>query len=87
MTTVTENKVSKAYLKSHMLSVFRELEQEGTELIVTDYGKPVLRIVPIRVKKKPEDVFADVRGKIMLNEKALLSPVKTSDYSLKDDII
>lgn len=40
------NIVSKLRLKPRLLEYFREVEKTGKELIVTDHGKPVLKIVP-----------------------------------------
>lgn len=56
--------VSKSVLKSRMLEYFREVEATGEELIVTNNGQPVLRIVPYRRALTVDSVFADVRGKI-----------------------
>ena len=44
--------ISKSKLKTHMLRVFREIEESGEELIVTDRNRPVLRIQPIASKKE-----------------------------------
>jgi antitoxin (DNA-binding transcriptional repressor) of toxin-antitoxin stability system len=59
------NTVSKGVLKAQMLKYFRQVEQTGQELIVTDHRKPVLKIVPI---KQPGltavEAFSDLRGKI-----------------------
>jgi antitoxin (DNA-binding transcriptional repressor) of toxin-antitoxin stability system len=56
--------VSKGLLKAKMLEYFREVERTGKELIVTDNQIPVLRILPIKTKRKVNDVFADLRGKL-----------------------
>jgi len=45
-----------------MLRVFRELEVSGVELIVTDDRRPVIRITPLRKRRRPDDVFAPYRG-------------------------
>ena len=59
------NTVSKSVLKAQMLKYFRQVEQTGQELIVTDHRKPVLKIVPI---KQPGltvgEAFAGLRGKV-----------------------
>ena len=61
--------ISKSKLKANMLSVFRNLEETGTEAIVTDRGKPVLRIVPyVERPKTVRELFADVQGKLVFNE-------------------
>lgn len=57
-----ERTISKSKLKATMLEVFRELEANGGELIVTERGNPVLKIVPIRPKLTVLDVFGDVQG-------------------------
>jgi antitoxin (DNA-binding transcriptional repressor) of toxin-antitoxin stability system len=54
--------ISKSRLKTHMLRVFRELEVSGEELIVTDDRRPVIRITPLRKRRRPDDVFAPYRG-------------------------
>ena len=40
--------VSKSRLKAKALEYFRQIEQTGRELVVTDRGRPVLKIVPYR---------------------------------------
>lgn len=40
-----------------MLANLPEVEESGQELIVTDNGRPVLRIVPIKQKATVEEVF------------------------------
>ncbi|MGA9525064.1 MAG: type II toxin-antitoxin system prevent-host-death family antitoxin [Myxococcaceae bacterium] len=63
--------VSKSALKARMLEYFRQVEQTGEELIVTDNNKPVLKVVPIRHRKPAREVFADVRGKLVEKEDVL----------------
>ena len=58
------NTISKSKLKAKMLSVFRKLEASGEELIVTDHGKPVLKIVPIQKKATIADLFANIQGQV-----------------------
>jgi antitoxin (DNA-binding transcriptional repressor) of toxin-antitoxin stability system len=60
--------ISKSKLKARMLEVFRDLEANGGELIVTDRDRPVLRIVPIQEKKSVEEVFGQYQGKVIYNE-------------------
>ena len=40
--------VSKSQFKPRALEYFRRVESEGAELIITDQGRPVVRIVPWR---------------------------------------
>ena len=51
--------ISKSELKAQMLQIFRQIEESGEELIVTDRNQPVLRIQPIKQKRTVEEVFAD----------------------------
>ncbi|MBW2430829.1 MAG: type II toxin-antitoxin system Phd/YefM family antitoxin [Deltaproteobacteria bacterium] len=41
-----EKMVSKSQFKPRALQYFREVEKTGKELIISDRGKPVLKIVP-----------------------------------------
>lgn len=45
---VMQKTVSKSRLKAKALEYFREVERTGIELVVTDRGRPVLKIVPYR---------------------------------------
>ena len=37
-------KVSKSQFKPHALEYFRKIQDTGQELVITDHGKPVLKI-------------------------------------------
>ena len=41
-----EEMVSKSKFKPRALKYFRQVEKTGKELIISDRGKPVLKIVP-----------------------------------------
>ena len=57
--------VSKGVLKAKMLEYFRRIEKTGEEIVVTDHRTPVIRINPIKTKKRTVDeVFKDLRGKV-----------------------
>jgi antitoxin (DNA-binding transcriptional repressor) of toxin-antitoxin stability system len=58
------NVISKSKLKAKMLETFRQLEASGEELIVTDQGKPVLRIIPIKKAASVAEVFGDLQGQV-----------------------
>lgn len=58
------NTISKSKLKARMLETFRQIEVSGEELIVTDRGKPVLKIIPIQHAASVADVFGDIQGKV-----------------------
>ena len=51
-----------------MLAIFRELEASGNELIVTDHGKPVLKILPIKQENTVAELFAGLQGKVSYAE-------------------
>lgn len=57
--------LSKSQLKAKMLEYFRQVEETGEELIVTDNGVPVIRVVPIRKRTSAAEVFSDVRGRVV----------------------
>ena len=38
--------VSKSAFKARALELFREVERTGRELVVTDRGRPVIKVVP-----------------------------------------
>jgi len=40
--------ISKSKFKPQALDYFRQVERTGRELIITDRGKPVVKIVPFR---------------------------------------
>jgi prevent-host-death family protein len=58
-------KISKSALKARMLEYFRRVEETGEELVVTDHGQPVLRIVPVRKRTPAAETFAGLRGKVL----------------------
>jgi antitoxin (DNA-binding transcriptional repressor) of toxin-antitoxin stability system len=60
--------ISKSKLKTHMLQIFRQIEQTGEEVIVTDNNRPVLRILPVKPKSTVEELFAPYRGRIVFHE-------------------
>jgi prevent-host-death family protein len=46
--TAMENVISKSKFKPKALQYFRQVQESGRELIITDHSKPVLKIVPYR---------------------------------------
>jgi len=60
MTMVT---VSKSALKARMLEYFRQVEATGEPLVVTDHGRPVLRVVPIPHKRPAAELLAEFRAR------------------------
>ncbi len=68
MVEQTLNTISKSKLKANMLKIFREIEETGTEIIVTDHKRPVLRISPFKTRQSVEEVFGDLQGKVIYYE-------------------
>jgi antitoxin (DNA-binding transcriptional repressor) of toxin-antitoxin stability system len=60
--------ISKGKLKAKMLEIFRQLEASGEEIIVTDRGEPVLKIVPIKQKATALELFGDLQGRVVYLE-------------------
>jgi antitoxin (DNA-binding transcriptional repressor) of toxin-antitoxin stability system len=57
--------ISKSKLKARMLQIFREIEQSGQPITVTDHGQPVLKIQPITKKRSVEEVFGPLQGQVV----------------------
>lgn len=53
--------VAKRELKARMPAYFRLVEQGGEELVVTDRGRPVLKVVPLTEAVTVEQAFGDLR--------------------------
>lgn len=56
-------RISKSEFKPHALRYFREVEETGHELVITDRGEPVLKIVPYR--PEPERALEELRGSVI----------------------
>lgn len=72
-------KISKSKLKPVMLKIFRDIEKTGEELIVTDHGKPVLKIIPYR--EKPEDTLGILKDSVIKYDDPT-GPVGLDDWDL-----
>lgn len=77
--------ISKGKLKARMLEVFREVEQTGEPVIVTDRGREVLEIRPIRPKAPMvSDVLAEYRAGpgrgILPDDDELMAPASPEDW-------
>lgn len=57
--------ISDKTFKQNPIKYFQHIEQTGEDIVVTSNNMPIVKIVPFMSKKrKVEDVFKDVRGKI-----------------------
>lgn len=55
--------ISKSKLKPRVLEVLREVEQFRYEVVVTDRGKPVAKILPFT--SSPSEVFKALHGSVV----------------------
>lgn len=69
--------VSKSQFKPKALNYFREVEQSGKELVITDRGKPVLKLVPY--SEKPDTWLKPLRGSVKKYLKPT-DPVSADDW-------
>ncbi|MEI6704990.1 MAG: type II toxin-antitoxin system Phd/YefM family antitoxin [Deltaproteobacteria bacterium] len=69
--------VSKSQFKPHSLEYFRKIEQTGEELVITDHGRPVLKVVPYVAD--PEECFRGLRNTVLYYD-APLEPVEVESW-------
>jgi prevent-host-death family protein len=69
--------VSKSKLKAQALKYFREVEETGREIVVTDRGRPVLRLVPY--KEDPREILRALRGTVLRYDDPL-EPVDVEEW-------
>ena len=74
--------VSKSQFKPRALEYFREVEKTGKALIITDRGKPALKIVPY--SEDPEAWLKLLRGSV-LKYKDPTEPVGVDDWRVLRD--
>ena len=58
-----EEMISKSKFKPRALQYFREVERTGKEIIISDRGKPVLKIVPYT--ENSEEALKTLRGTVI----------------------
>lgn len=69
--------VSKSRFKAKALEYFRKIEQNGQALIITDHGKPVLKIAPF--EEKTQLVLQELRNSVLRFDDPL-EPVALDDW-------
>lgn len=72
-----EKSVSKSRFKARALEYFREVEQTGQPLVITDHGTPVLRLLPYQAD--PGAAFRLLRDTVVRYE-APTEPVGEEDW-------
>ena len=55
--------LSKAKFKPKVLEYLREVEKTGNELVITDRGRPVVRIVPY--EQGHQHILGELRGSVV----------------------
>jgi prevent-host-death family protein len=71
--------ISKSGFKPHALEYFRQVEETGEEIVITNHGKPVLKVVPYR-KDTSEDLKS-LRNSVLKYEKPF-DPVDTEEWEV-----
>lgn len=74
-----EQMVSKSKFKPQALEYFRQVEESGEPLIITDRGKPVLKIMPYSPKSIKS--LECLRDSVLRYERPL-EPVGLKDWEL-----
>jgi prevent-host-death family protein len=69
--------VSKSSFKPKSLEYFRQIEETGEELIITDHGRPVIKVVPYSAE--PADAMRLLRNSVKAYKKPT-EPVGVEDW-------
>jgi len=72
-----EESISKSKFKPRALEYFREVERTGKELVITDRGKPVIKIVPY--SEEPDKEMEALRGTVVKYDQPT-EPVGLEDW-------
>ncbi len=72
-----EEIISKSQFKPRALQYFREIEKTGKTLVISDRGKPVLKIVPYA--EDPEEALKVLRDTVIKYEDPT-EPVGLEDW-------
>ncbi len=71
--------ISKSRFKPQALKYFREIQKSGKELVITDRGKPVLKILPCQ--DDPQAVLEELRNSVVkFNDP--FEPVALQDWDI-----
>ncbi len=72
-----EHVVAKSQVTAEFAELSREVERTGQELIITDQGKPVLKLVPFA--EKTEAILDSLRGSVVRYDDPT-EPVAVEDW-------
>jgi len=70
-------RVSKSQFKPRTLEYFRQVEQSGEALIITDHGRPVLKVIPYSAE--PSEVLNALRNSVRKYDRPM-DPVGLEDW-------
>jgi prevent-host-death family protein len=48
--------------KAKCLQLMDEVNEQGTEVLITKHGKPVARLVPVEARRTPADLYGSMKG-------------------------
>jgi antitoxin (DNA-binding transcriptional repressor) of toxin-antitoxin stability system len=71
--------ISKSRFKPQALKYFRQIQEKGQDLIITDHGKPVLKISPFQ--KEAQSVLEELRNSVLCYDDPL-EPVAVDDWDV-----
>ncbi|HVT19647.1 MAG TPA: type II toxin-antitoxin system prevent-host-death family antitoxin [Thermoanaerobaculia bacterium] len=60
---MVDNRISKSRFKARALDYFRQVERTGREIVITDRGKPVLKIA--RYAPDAREALKALRGSVV----------------------
>jgi prevent-host-death family protein len=70
--------LSKSRFKAKVLEHLREVERSGSELVITDHGRPVVKVVPYRAD--PTAALRSLRGSVRKYVDPLRPAVPVGDW-------
>ena len=71
--------ISKSRFKPQALKYFRQVQENRQNLIITDHGKPVLKISPFQ--EKPQSVLEELRNSVLRYDDPF-EPVGQDDWEV-----
>jgi prevent-host-death family protein len=72
--------LSKSRFKAKALEFLREVERTGSELVITDHGRPVVKVVPYR--EDPGAALRSLRGSVRKYIDPLAPAVPAGDWDV-----
>ena len=69
--------LSKSRFKARALELFRRVERTGEEIIITDHGRPVVKIIPYSAE--PSRILSELRETVVRYD-APEEPVGVDDW-------